>query len=160
MSDFVLRAACVAPDVLPTDRRSHRRYPVELDLRYKLIYGRRVLNGGLGKTRDISTKGVFFRADQALPRGRDIELSMDWPLRLGGLCPLQVKIAGKVLRSDESGTAVQIRHYEFRTRGIPAVSARESAREKQWSASFGSKSQPLISPDMTPSPERGDDPHH
>jgi hypothetical protein len=34
-----------------------------------------------------------------------------------------VKIAGKVLRSGERGTAVQIWHYEFRTRCIGPVSA-------------------------------------
>jgi hypothetical protein len=43
-------------------------------------------------------------------------LSMDWPLRLGALGHLQVKIAGKALRSGERGTAVQIRQYEYRTR--------------------------------------------
>jgi hypothetical protein len=38
-----------------------------------------------------------------------------------------VKIAGKVLRSGELGTAVEIRHYEFRTRGIGPIPA-EKAR--------------------------------
>src|SRR5260370_4105120 len=122
--DLALGAACASPDVLPSDRRSHQRYPIELDLRYKLIHRRQVLNGGVGKTRDISTKGVFFSADQALAKGLDVELLMDWPLRLGGLCPLQVKIAGKVLRSGESRTPGQIRNYEFRTaRGIRPLSA-------------------------------------
>jgi hypothetical protein len=126
--DLAIRAHFVAPDEL-ADRRSHQRYPVELDLRYKLSYGRQTLNRGLGKTRDISTKGVFFRADQPLPKGRDVELSMDWPVRLGGLCPLQLKIAGKVVRSGASGTAVRIKNYELRTRGIRPLSAeREQAR--------------------------------
>src|SRR2546425_12528830 len=127
--DLALRAACVASDVLPNDRRLHRRYPVELDLEYKLIRDGRVLKAGLGKTRDISTKGVFFRADYCLSKGLDVELSMDWPFRLNGLCLLQVKIAGKVLRSGESGTAVQIRNYEFRTRGIrPILAERAHAK--------------------------------
>jgi PilZ domain len=121
--DLGLRAACVASDILPTDRRSHRRYPVELDLEYRLMHYRRVLKAGLGKTCDISAKGVFFRADQALPKGLDVELSMDWPFRLDGRWRLQVKIDGKVLRSGESGTAVQIRNYEFRTRGSRPVLA-------------------------------------
>ncbi len=124
--DLALHAACASPDSLPANRRLHQRYPIELDLRYKLIHGRQVLNGGVGKTRDISTKGVFFSADQALPSGLDVELSMDWPVRLGGLYHLQVKIAGKVLRSGERGTAVQIRHYEFRTRGIGPISAEKA----------------------------------
>ena len=122
--DLALAAACASPDVLPSDRRSRQRYPVELDLRYKVIRRRQVLNGGVGKTRDISMTGVFFSADQALPKGLDVELSVDWPLQLGGLCLLQVKIAGKVLRSGESKTAVQLRNYEFRTtHGIRPVSA-------------------------------------
>jgi hypothetical protein len=121
--DLALRAACVSPDVRPNDRRSHQRYPVELDLRYQMIHRRQVLSGGVGKTRDLSTKGVFFSAAQPLPKGLDVELSIDWPIRLGGLCPLQVKIAGKVLRSGVNGTAVLIRNYEFRTCGIRPVSA-------------------------------------
>ena len=124
--DLALRAASASPDGLPANRRLHQRYPIELDLRYKLIHGRQVLNGGVGKTHDISTKGVFFSADQALPSGLNIELSMDWPVRLGGLCDLQVKIAGKVLRSGERGTAVQITHCEFRTRGIGPISAEKA----------------------------------
>jgi hypothetical protein len=127
--DLALRAACASPDALPANRRLHQRYPIELDLRYKLIHGRQVLNGGVGRTRDISTKGVFFSADQALPSGLDVELSMDWPVRLGGLCHLQVKIAGKVLRSGERGTAVQIRRCEFRTRGIGPISADVSGHD-------------------------------
>ena len=124
--DLALRVACASPGGPPANRRLHQRYPIELDLRYKLIHGRQVLNGGVGKTHDISTKGVFFSADQALPSGLDVELSMDWPLRLGALCQLQVKIAGKVLRSGEHGTAVQITHYEFRTRGIGPISAEKA----------------------------------
>lgn len=124
--DLALRDVCASPDVVRANRRLHQRYPIELDLRYKLIHGRQVLNVGVGKTHDISTKGVFFSADQALPSGLDVELSMDWPLRLGGLCPLQLKIAGKVLRSGELGTAVQITHYEFRTRGVGPISAEKA----------------------------------
>ena len=124
--DLALRVACASPGGPLANRRLHQRYPIELDLRYKLIHGRQVLNGGVGRTRDISTKGVFFSADQALPSGLDVELSMDWPLRLGGLCHLQLKIAGKVLRSGERGTAVQITHYEFRTRGIGPISAEKA----------------------------------
>src|SRR5258707_6128567 len=106
--DLSLRAPCACPDGLPANRRLHQRYPIELDLRYKLIHGRQVLNGSVGKTHDISTKGVFFSADQALPSGLDVALSMDWPLRLGGLCPLQLKLARKVLRHGEHGNGVRI----------------------------------------------------
>ena len=69
--DLALRAACVSPDVRPNDRRSHQRYPVELDLRYQMIHRRQVLSGGVGKTRDLSTKGLFFSAAQPLPKGLD-----------------------------------------------------------------------------------------
>ena len=63
----------------------------------------------MGKTRDISTKGVFFRADQALPKGLDVELSMDWPFRLNGLCLLQVKIApGHIHRRPGSSTRIHV----------------------------------------------------
>src|SRR5260370_40143449 len=133
--DLALGAACASPDVLPSDRRSHQRYPIELDLRYKLIHRRQVLNGGVGKTRDISTKGVFFSADQALAKGLDVELLMDWPFRLGGLCPLEGKIAGDALRGGDSVTAGPLRGYDVRkTSAIHPQPARTSYKpQRQYS---------------------------
>jgi len=100
----------------PAERRSHSRYGVELDLHYKLLWRQRVRDEGTGKTCDLSTGGIFFRADRSLPKGWPVELAIDWPMRLDGICPLQLRVMGKIVRSSETGTAVKITHHEFCTR--------------------------------------------
>ena len=115
------------PDVadnLPAERRTHARYAVEMDLSYKLLRNQKVLQQGVGKTRDISSGGTFFNADQRLPAGGQVELSIDWPTLLNGVCPLQLRIKGKVMRNSGPGTAVKTLHYEFRTRATQSLSAR------------------------------------
>ena len=116
--DLALPSVRVADAVLSIDRRLYRRYAIALDVRYKLLCRGRVLREGVGKTCDLSTGGLFFRADHALSNALDVELSMDWPFQLNGVCPLQLRIIGKVLRTSSNGSAVRITHHEFRTRGM------------------------------------------
>jgi len=116
--DLARSAVCVAGEVRPLNRRAHQRYPIELDLRYRpLPYGWPARKEGFGKTLDLGSGSVFFSADQPLPRGLHVELSIDWPVRLDDVCALQLLITGKVVRSCGRETAVQIMHHEFRTRG-------------------------------------------
>ena len=94
------------PDVadnLPAERRTHARYAVEMDLSYKLLRNQKVLQQGVGKTRDISTGGTFFNADQRLPAGGQVELSIDWPTLLNGVCPLQLRIQSLSARGASPG---------------------------------------------------------
>jgi hypothetical protein len=105
------------------ERRVRLRYAVELDLRYKLTWRQQVLHEGSGKTCNFSRSGIFFRADQALPKGLAVELSIDWPVLLDGVCPLQLRISGKVLRSSAAGTAVKILRHQFRTRSRSRAAA-------------------------------------
>lgn len=95
------------------DRRSHRRYPVGLDVRYKLSRNRRILREGHGRTRDVSKGGVLFNADQALPPGVDVELSIDWPARVPGAPAIEATICGRIVRSNSNGIAVRITGCEF-----------------------------------------------
>ncbi len=83
-SDLTPRRAGVDPAV-PAAGRSNRRYPVQLDLRYKVLRGGEPLRG-IGVTREFSSTEVKFAADQDLPLGALIELSLAWPLRLDGVC--------------------------------------------------------------------------
>jgi hypothetical protein len=41
---------------------------------------------------------------------------IDWPALLDQRCPLRLVITGKILRSDQTGTAVGIIRYDFRIR--------------------------------------------
>lgn len=100
------------------------RYPVQFDLSYKLVRGGQVLERGPGKTQEFSQGNVRFSADRILPVGADLELSLDWPLRIHGVSPLHLVISGRVTRSTHKESTLKITRYEFRTRGgRPAASA-------------------------------------
>jgi len=98
-----------------SDQRVHRRYPISLDVQYKLGDKGQAAKFGTGRTLNISSGGIFFGTSGPLPTGGAIELLMRWPLLLDGGCPLKLVVRGKVVRSDASGTAVQALSHEFRT---------------------------------------------
>jgi hypothetical protein len=50
----------VANDCIRGDRRIQRRYPVALELEYKVVTGGAVIGTGTGKTGNISSGGVLF----------------------------------------------------------------------------------------------------
>lgn len=97
------------------DRRGNSRFPMNEDVRYKMIIGK-VVTTGVGKTLNIGSGGVLFSTEQRLPVGRLVEMSVNWPARLDGTCPLKFVASGRVIRSEEGRAAVRIERYEFRTR--------------------------------------------
>lgn len=99
------------------DQRSNRRYPIALEIEYKLLRKGRVDRLGLGRTLNVSSGGVLFEANESLPAGSTIEVLMNWPFLLEGVCPLKLVIYGSVVRSDNKGVAVRTKHHEFRTAG-------------------------------------------
>ena len=119
-------AVALATDPSSTERRSHLRYPVALDLHYRLFGRRAPRLEGAGKTCNLSTGGIFFCADRSLPEGLSVELSIDWPVRLEGKCLLRLRIAGRIIRSSEMGTAVKTTRYEFYTRGSVSSAPRQN----------------------------------
>jgi hypothetical protein len=99
------------------ERRSKRRFPIEQEVRYKMLYGQRIAETGAGKTMNISSGGVWFSTENMLTSGMPVELSMSWPVLLNDSCPMKVMIYGCVVRSNGLGAAVAIERYEFRTSG-------------------------------------------
>jgi hypothetical protein len=106
-----------------TDRRETSRFPVREDVRYRLLHARGMPANGVGHTLDIGSGGIRFTTEERLPIGRLVELAMNWPVRLDGVCPLQFVAVGKVVRSDATKAVVQIERYEFKTRGSSGVTA-------------------------------------
>jgi PilZ domain len=103
-------------ELIHQDRRDDRRYPIELELRYKVIARSRMqLNGG-GRTLNMSSGGVLFGGDQSLPAGAFVELSIHWPVLLQNTCPLTLLIVGRVVRCEDHTVAVKTSRYEFVTR--------------------------------------------
>jgi len=99
------------------ERRGKRRFHIEQDVRYKMLYGQRIAETGTGKTVNISSGGVWFTTENMLTTGMPVELSMAWPVLLNDACPMKLMIYGCIVRSNERGAAVAIERYEFRTQG-------------------------------------------
>jgi len=99
------------------DRRQDRRYEIQLDLHWKLIYRSRVLESGTGRTIDLSNGGVHYETGRRFPAGLNVELSIAWPAVVGDLAPRKLVVSGKILRSDGGRTAIRKHQHEFRRAG-------------------------------------------
>jgi hypothetical protein len=99
------------------EQRSHQRYPIELEVEYRLLARGRSEQVGSGKTRNISSGGVLFDALGARPAAGSIEILLTWPFLLEGVCPLKLVMKGQIVRSDVRGVAIQSSYHEFRTAG-------------------------------------------
>jgi hypothetical protein len=105
------------------ERRGTSRFPVREDVRYRIVQSRTASVSGLGTTLNIGSGGILFTTEDKLPVGRTVELSVNWPARLDGICPLQFVATGRVIRSDVQKAAVRIERYEFKTRSINGLAA-------------------------------------
>lgn len=100
-----------------TDRRESSRFPLREDLKYRLIHTKNQIISGAGTTLNIGSGGILFTTEEMLPVGRTVELSVNWPARLDGTCPLKFVAVGRVIRSEANRAAVRIERYQFKTRG-------------------------------------------
>ena len=116
--DGKVRATSVLSD--RTNQRSKDRYPIELELQYKLLRKSRVERLGVGKTLNMSSHGVLIETDQPLPPSGWVELAIKWPFLLEGGCGLKLVMRGRIVRCDASikATAVRTDYHELRTAGV------------------------------------------
>src|SRR6266568_6045435 len=105
------------------ERRGTNRFPVQQDVRYRVIQARNDRISGSGTTLNIGSGGILFTTEEKLALGRMVEVSVNWPARLDGVCPLQFVATGRVVRSESDKAAVRIERYEFKTRSIQAFAA-------------------------------------
>lgn len=119
-----LKRAVTPLEVRSRDQRLHQRYPVMLELEYKVLEGRRVTRSGHGRTLNISSGGLLFETangmeakPSAIP-DETIELSIKWPISLGETCALKLLLRGRIVRQDSARLAVRTERHEFRTAGV------------------------------------------
>jgi hypothetical protein len=110
------------------EKRSKRRFQIDQEVKYKMLYGQRIAETGSGRTLNISSGGLWFTSENMLTNGMPVELSLSWPVLLNDSCPMKLMIYGCVVRSSPKGAAMVIERYEFRTSGgrafqQPAVAA-------------------------------------
>jgi hypothetical protein len=111
----ILTDLCGMPNARRGEQRLHRRYPIVLDLHYKLWDQAPSTDTRSGKTLNISSGGILFEAREPVPKQGPIELAIDWPFLLNSACHLKLIVRGRIVRSDRMGTAVAILRHDFRT---------------------------------------------
>ena len=102
------------PDARQVEQRIHCRYPITLDVHYKLLDTDSGEQIGIGKTVNVSCGGVLFEATDGLPARSLIALFIDWPLLKESAHPLKLVMYGRVIRSDGQLVAVRVSRHEFR----------------------------------------------
>src|SRR4051794_1447306 len=90
------------------ERRGTTRFPVREEVKYRVLQGKSANASGTGKTLNIGSRGILFTTEGKLPMGRMIELSVNWPARLGGTCALKFVAVGRIVRADLDRAAVRI----------------------------------------------------
>ena len=104
------------------ERRCTTRFPVNEDLKYR-VWHESFQVSGVGKTLNVGSRGLLFTTEEKLPFGHRVEISMKWPARLGGTCPLKFVASGRVVRAETGKAAIRIERYEFRTRATSGEAA-------------------------------------
>ena len=105
------------------DRRARRRYPLSLEVAYKVLRKYQVCQTGTGRTIDMSGNGISFETEEGLEEGCSVELAIAWPVLLNKTCLLRLIVTGKIVRSGPGQAAMRVQGYEFRTKGSGALKA-------------------------------------
>ena len=103
------------------DRRGADRFPIEREVRYKVLNKKNMDEMGTGKTVNMSSSGILFKAEHLLLPGKRLEVSINWPAQLNNKTPLKLVARGRIIRFEDGGAAMEIQQYEFRTAATPAV---------------------------------------
>ena len=104
-----------------SERRSADRFPIEQEIRYRAVTRRQQDQGGSGKTVNMSSSGILFETQTDLAPGKQLEVSVAWPAQLNNKTPLKLVARGRVVRVDDRRAALEIQHYEFRTKAVAAT---------------------------------------
>ncbi|MDE3166813.1 MAG: hypothetical protein KGN36_13490 [Acidobacteriota bacterium] len=125
----------MTPASAAKDRRSKQRFEIQRELRYKVTGDSIPQTTGAGRTINVCSEGVAFLAEQPLPEGAFIEMSINWPVLLGESCPMRLNAFGRILRSNGLAVACTIDKYEFRTAPRvlqPATPIRSDRMLQRW----------------------------
>jgi len=100
------------------ERRSKQRFPIATPVEYLLQPDALRPERGRGFTVNLSVNSLLFRAERPLPTGKNIRLSIEWPVRLEPKVGLSLIIKGRTARTDGKQAVVLFSRYDFRTRPL------------------------------------------
>lgn len=103
-----------------TERRTARRYDLSLPVMIR-IPAEQLTNAQQGKTRDISTRGLYFVVDQDLEAGSELDITLTLPAEITHGTEVLVRALGKVVRVENRmedsdsrmGVAAVIERYDI-----------------------------------------------
>jgi c-di-GMP-binding flagellar brake protein YcgR len=106
---------------LMTERRTARRYDLSLPVIIRVPAERIVPDSQKGKTRDISTRGLYFVLEQDLEAGSELDITLTLPAEITHGSEVFVRALGKVVRverrmedgSARMGVAAVIERYDI-----------------------------------------------
>lgn len=91
-----------------SERRKARRYDLSLPVIVRIPKERP--NGSQnGKTRDISTRGLYFVIDQDLEAGSELDITLTLPAEITHSTEVFVRALGKVVRVERRGEDGELR---------------------------------------------------
>lgn len=105
---------------LMTERRAARRYDLSLPIIIRVPIEREA-SAKNGRTRDISTRGVYFTLDQDVDAGTELDLTLTLPSEITRGTDVFVRAQGRVIRVDRHsddgaklvGVAAVIERYDI-----------------------------------------------
>ena len=103
-----------------TERRTARRYDLSLPVIIRVPVDKEISSRN-GKTRDISTRGVYFTIDEGLSDGAELDITLTLPSEVTRGSEVFIRAMGKVVRVDKRpendasrvGVAAIIERYEI-----------------------------------------------
>jgi len=103
-----------------TERRSTRRYDLSLPI-FIRVPAEHAMDSQQGKTRDISTRGLYFVVDQNLQAGSELDITLTLPAEITHGTEVFVRALGKVIRVEQRsedgnpgmGVAAVIERYDI-----------------------------------------------
>src|SRR5580692_10456191 len=105
---------------LMTERRTARRYDLSLPVSIRFS-AEKLVNRQEGKTRDISTRGLYFVVQQDLTAGSELDITLTLPGEITHGSDVFVRAQGKVVRVERRledgearmGVAAVIERYDI-----------------------------------------------
>src|SRR5256885_17133462 len=93
---------------LMSERRNARRYDLSLPVIVRIPTERPNENQN-GKTREISTRGLYFVIDQDLEAGTELDITLTLPAEITHSTEVFVRALGKVVRVERRGEEGKLR---------------------------------------------------
>src|ERR1700689_3060188 len=89
------------------DRRSADRFPIEREVRYRVLSRKTSTEGesGVGVTVNMSSNGVLFTTDRYPLPGRRLEVSISWPAQLNSKVDLKLVARAREVRAERGRVA-------------------------------------------------------